>query len=163
MTDPHGALRPGQPAPEFTLSAGPDRQVSLRDFRDRPTILVFYPADWSPVCGDQMTLYQAVRSEFDRYQAALLGVSVDSVWSHRAFAAQQGIEFPLLSDFEPKGAVARSYGVYNPEGCAERALFVIDQEGRVAWSHVSPMEVNPGADGILDALEELDSRHRVRA
>ncbi|MFK3981857.1 redoxin domain-containing protein [Micromonospora sp. NPDC050397] len=163
MTDPHGALRPGQPAPEFTLPAGPDWQVSLGDYRGRPTVLAFYPADWSPVCGDQMALYQAVSSEFDRYGAMVLGISVDSIWSHRAFAEQEGIKFPLLSDFEPKGEVARRYGVYRPDGCTERALFVLDAEGRVAWSHVSPMEVNPGADGILDALDELDSQHRVHA
>lgn len=163
MTDPHGVPQPGQPAPEFTLPAGPDRQVSLGEFRGRPTVIAFYPADWSPVCGDQMALYQAVRSEFDRYHATMLGISVDSVWSHLAFAAQQGIEFPLLSDFEPKGEVARRYGVYARPGCAERALFVLDPQGRVAWSHVSPMDVNPGADGILDALEQLDSQHRVGA
>ncbi|WP_326556466.1 redoxin domain-containing protein [Micromonospora sp. NBC_01796] len=163
MTDPSGALQPGQPAPEFTLPAGLDRRVSLADSRGRPTVLAFYPADWSPVCGDQMALYQAARPAFDQYDATLLGISVDSVWCHKAFAASAGIEFPLLSDFEPKGAVARRYGVYGPDGYAERALFVLDTRAQVSWSYVSPTDVNPGADGILDALDALTSRQQARA
>ncbi|WP_329102983.1 redoxin domain-containing protein [Micromonospora sp. NBC_01699] len=160
MTDPSGAIRPGQPAPEFTLPTGPDEQVSLADFRGRPTVLAFYPADWSPICGDQMALYQAMRPELDRYGAALVGISVDSVWCHQAFAMSEGIEFPLLADFEPKGGVARRYGVYGADGYAKRALFVLDQQARVSWSYVSPTDVNPGADGILDALDDLSSRQQ---
>ncbi len=121
-------------------------------------MLVFYPADWSPVCGDQVTLYQAALPEFQRYDAQLLGISVDQVWSHIAFAQSRGLEYPLLADFEPKGEVARAYGVYRYEdGFCERALFVIDPEGIITWSYVSPVNVNPGADGILRALDTMRS------
>jgi peroxiredoxin len=151
-----GPLAPGTPAPDFTLPSGPDRTVSLHDFRGRPVILAFYPADWSPVCGDQMALYNEVFPEFQRYGAELLGISVDGVWSHKAFADSRKLHFSLLADFEPKGSVARAYGVYRDgEGITERALFVIDRHGTIRWSYVSPIGVNPGADGILRALEEL--------
>jgi peroxiredoxin len=146
----------GAPAPDFALEAAPGEVVSLASLRGRPVVLAFYPADWSPVCGDQMALYNQVLPEFRRLGAELLGVSVDSVWSHRAFAEARNLHFRLLADFEPKGEVARRYGVYRPsEGTSERALFVVDAEGVVRWSHVSPVDVNPGADGILDALEGL--------
>jgi peroxiredoxin len=134
----------------------------LSDLRDAPVIIAFYPADWSPVCSDQMALYQAVLPEFARFGATLLGISVDGVWCHRAFAESRRLEFPLLADFEPKGAVARSYGSFDPtEGEAKRTLFVLDREGVVAWSYFSPPEVNPGADGILTALESLNSTRGV--
>ena len=164
MSDTDGLIRPGSPAPDFTLPATPDgRRTGPGQFRDRPVVLAFYPADWSPVCGDQMVLYQAAMPEFDRYGAAVLGISVDSVWSHRAFADAKGIRFPLLADFEPKGEVARRYGAYTPAGQAARALVVIDPAGTVAWSYLSPAEVNPGAGGILDALEQLGTDRRVVA
>lgn len=151
-----GPLPAGTPAPDLTLKSAPDRTVSLRDYRGRPVILAFYPADWSPVCSDQMALYNEVLSEFEQYGAQLLGLSVDSVWCHAAFAAGRKLRFPLLADFEPKGAVARRYGAYRPgDGFAERALFVIDRDGIIRWSYVSPVGVNPGADGILRALETL--------
>jgi peroxiredoxin len=121
-------------------------------------ILAFYPADWSPVCTDQMALYQELLPEFRKFNAQLLGISVDGVWSHLAFARDRNLHFPLLADFEPKGAVARAYHVYRDEdGTSERALFVIDAKGMVAWSYVSPVGLNPGADGILRALESLKS------
>jgi peroxiredoxin len=146
----------GASAPDFSLPSTPDQKVSLSDFRGSPVILIFYPADWSPVCSDQLAVYNEVRSEFDRYHAQLLGISVDGVWCHIAFARDRKLRFPLLADFEPKGEVARQYGVYRTrEGVSERALFVIDAESRVAWSYVSPIGVNPGAEGILDALEKL--------
>jgi peroxiredoxin len=149
-------LAAGTPAPDFTLHSTPDQELSLHELRGKPVVLAFYPADWSPVCGDQMALYNEMRSEFARYGAQLLGISVDGVWSHAAFARDRKLHFPLLADFEPKGAVARLYGVYRErEGCSERALFVIDPEGRIAWSYVSPIGVNPGADGIFDALDKL--------
>src|SRR4029453_15968788 len=145
---------PGTAAPEFSLRSTPDQSVSLSDLRGRPVILAFYPADWSPVCGDQMTLYNEGLSEFQTHGAALLGVSVDGIWCHRAFANERRLRFPLLADFEPKGRVARAYGVYRAaDGVSERALFVVDGAGVVRWSYVSPIEVNPGADGILTALE----------
>ena len=150
------ALQPGTAAPPFTLPATPDQQVSLSEFRGHPLILAFYPADWSPVCGDQMALYNEILPEFHRYRAALIGISVDGAWCHAAFASDRKLHFPLLADFEPKGAVARAYGVYREhDGTTERALFVIDGDGIIRWSYVSPVGVNPGADGILDALEEM--------
>jgi peroxiredoxin len=149
-------LAPGSAAPEFTLSSAPDQPVSLSQFRGRPVVLVFYPEDWSPVCSDQLALYQELLPEFQRYDAELLGISVDGIWSHLAFAKDRNLHFPLLSDFEPKGEVARAYGVYrSSDGTSERALFVVDADGIVRWSYVSPVGINPGADGILRALEEL--------
>lgn len=150
------ALAAGTEAPEFSLHATPDQLVSLSDFRGRPVILAFYPADWSPVCGDQMALYNEVLTEFQRFDAELLGISVDGAWCHIAFSHDRRLRFPLLSDFEPKGGVARRFGVYRePDGTTERALFVIDAAGVIRWSHVSPIGINPGADGILRALESL--------
>lgn len=150
------AIDAGTTAPDFTLPTGPDQEVKLSDLRGKPVILAFYPADWSPVCGDQMALYNEVLPEFEKYAAQLCGISVDGVWCHQAFSQARHLRFPLLSDFEPKGAVARDYGVYRKgDGLTERALFVIDRDGVVRWSHVSPIEVNPGADGILSALERL--------
>ena len=150
------ALRTGTTAPEFTLKSTPDQAVSLSDFRGQPVVLAFYPADWSPVCGDQMTLYNEVLPEFQKLGAELMGISVDGVWCHAAFARDRKLHFPLLSDFEPKGEIARTYGVYRQgDGVSERALFVIDGNGVVFWSYVSPIGVNPGANGVLSALEEL--------
>ena len=151
-------LQPGEPAPDFELPSTPDQNVMLSEFRGQPVILVFYPEDWSPVCSDQLGLYQAVLPEFQRYGAELIAISVDSAWSHLAFARDRNLHFPLLADFEPKGEVARSYNVYRSgAGTAERALFVIDAEGVIRWSYVSPVGVNPGADGILRALENLNA------
>lgn len=163
MADDHGPLRAGQQAPDFTLPTSPKERVHLADSRGRPIVLAFYPADWSPVCTDQMSLYQLAMPEFERHHAVVLGISVDTVWCHRAFARDRGIEFPLLSDFEPKGEVARQYGVYAPGGFAARALFVLDPDQVVFWSYVAPHSVNPGADGILDALAELAARRPVSA
>ena len=149
-------LPAGSQAPDFELPSTPDQNVALSEFRGQPVILVFYPGDWSPVCSDQLALYQELMSEFRRFDAVLVGISVDGVWSHLAFAGDRNLHFPLLADFEPKGEVARAYGIYRPgDGTSERALFVIDAEGIVRWSYVSPVGVNPGADGILRALESL--------
>jgi peroxiredoxin len=157
-------LAPGTQAPAFTLNSTPDQTVSLSDCSGRPVILAFYPADWSPVCGDQLTLYNELLSEFQRFGAELIGISVDGVWCHAAFAEQRHFHFPLLADFEPKGAVARKYGVYAGQaGLSNRALFVIDRNGTIHWSYVSPMGVNPGADGILSALESLAATDGVHA
>src|SRR3989442_9730564 len=159
MPQPPAPLGPGTPAPDFTLPATPDQPVPLRDFRGRPVVLAFYPADWSPVCGDQMALYNEVLPEFQRHDAELLGISVDGAWSHLAFATDRKLHFPLLADFEPKGAVARAYGVYRAtEGHSERALFVIDAGRVIHWSYLSPIRVNPRAHGILRALQGLDPR-----
>jgi peroxiredoxin len=155
-------LQPGTPAPDFELKASPDKTLRLSDLRGKPVVLAFYPADWSPVCGDQMALYNEMHEEFDEFGAQLLGISVDGVWCHAAFAKDRKLRFPLLSDFEPKGAVSRSYGAYSPPGgVSERALFVLDADGVIRWSYVSPMGVNPGADGIFKALESLPGRERA--
>jgi peroxiredoxin len=149
-------LSPGTAAPEFSLSSSPQERVTLAQFRGQSVVLAFYPADWSPVCGDQMALYNEMLGEFQKLNAQLIGVSVDGVWCHAAFAADRKLRFPLLADFEPKGAVARQYGVYREgDGVTERALFVLDGDGIVRWSFVSPIGVNPGADGIFDALEAM--------
>jgi peroxiredoxin len=152
-------LGPGAAAPDFTLPVTPDQNLALSDLKGKPIILAFYPADWSPVCGDQMTVYNEILSEFHKHGAELLGLSVDGVWCHQAFVKDRRLHFPLLADFEPKGEVARKYGAYrNQEGVSERALFVIDRSGVIFWSYLSPIAVNPGADGILDALERLSNR-----
>jgi peroxiredoxin len=149
-------LSAGTRAPGFTLRVTPDQNLSLDDLRGKPVILAFYPADWSPVCGDQVTLYNEVLPEFHKHDAELVGISVDGAWCHQAFARDRRLHFPLVADFEPKGAVAKAYGAYREgEGVAERALFVIDRQGVIFWSYLSPIAVNPGADGILDALERL--------
>jgi peroxiredoxin len=155
------ALPAGTAAPDFALKSTPDQIVRLSEFRGRPVVLAFYPADWSPVCGDQMGLYNEMLSEFQESGAEILGISVDGPWCHSAFAQNRKLHFPLLADFEPKGEVARLYGVYRAsDGTSERALFVINAEGVIHWSYVSPVGVNPGADGILSALEELQGQEQ---
>ena len=150
-------LKTGARAPEFELSSTPDQRIKLSDLRGQRVILAFYPADWSPVCGDQLALYNELRDEFAKHKAICIGISVDGAWSHAAFREHRGYKLPLLADFEPKGEVARDYGVYRTkEGVSERALFVIDEEGVVRWAYVSPIGINPGADGILKVLEEMD-------
>ena len=151
-----GLLPPGALAPDFTLQSTAGAVGTLSALRGRPVVIAFYPADWSPVCGDQMGLYNEVLPIMEGFGAHLLGISVDGAWCHRAFAEQRKFRFPLLADFEPKGAVARLYGAYRmADGTSERALFVVDGGGAVAWSYLSPIAVNPGAAGILEALETL--------
>ena len=150
-------LRPGKTAPNFSLNSTPDQKVSLNDFRGQPVILAFYPADWSPVCTDQLSLYAMVMPEFKKFNAELLAISVDNIWSHLAFVKDRKLNFPVLADFEPKGVVSRKYGAYKEKiGESARALFVIDDKGIIRWSHLSPDGINPGADGILSALENLN-------
>ncbi len=149
-------LTPGTPAPKFKLHATADQTLSLNELLGKPIIMAFYPADWSPVCSDQMALYNEVLPEFRKFEAALLGISVDGVWCHTAFSENRHLHFPLLADFHPQGCVAKKYGAYRKhDGCCERALFVIDKNGIIAWSYLSPVAENPGADGILEALESL--------
>ncbi len=154
---PASLLKAGAKAPDFELFSTPDQKVSLRNFRGNPVILVFYPADWSPVCTDELSLYNQLLPDFKRYNGPeMLGISVDGIWSHLAFAKDRNLKFPLISDFEPKGEVARRYGVYqHSNGEAARALFVVDENGVIRWSYLSPVGVNPGADGILGALEQM--------
>jgi len=152
-------LEKGEKAPDFQLNATPDQKIKLKDFKGKNVILAFYPADWSPVCSDQMALYNEMLKYFNKYDAQIFGISVDSVWCHLAFSGDRKLHFPLLADFEPKGEVSKAYGVYDDEsGESKRALFVIDKEGNIAWSYLSPTAINPGADGILDALEELTKK-----
>jgi peroxiredoxin len=149
-------LAPASTAPDFTLPSTIDNPISLTDLKGKPVILVFYPGDFTPVCGDQLTLYNELLSLFGEFDAQLLGISVDGLESHVAFAADRKLDFPLLADVEPLGEVARLYGVFDEESqTCERALFVIDRTGHISWSYLSPREVNPGADGILKALESL--------
>lgn len=151
-------LPTGTLAPDFELFSTPDQKLSLSELRNRKVILAFYPADWSPVCDDQMSLYNEMGKFFARHNAQVIGISVDSKWSHMAFIEHNNFHFPLLSDFEPKGKVARLYEVYDEKvGECKRALYVIDEKGVIRWSYLSPVGINPGADGILNALEQLDS------
>jgi peroxiredoxin len=148
-------IEAGQPAPEFTLRDQDGGRVSLSDFRGRRVLLVFYPADFSPVCSDQLSIYQEVKPELGEAGVELVGISVDGLFAHKAFQEKLGIDMPLLSDFEPKGAVARAYGAYIERvGTASRALALVDEEGVVEWAHEasSPLEI-PGANLIFDALE----------
>lgn len=149
-------LSPGTRAPDFSLKKTPTETLSLADLKGRPSVLVFYPADWSPVCGDELALFNEVLPEFQRYDAQVVGISVDGVWSHKAYAQSRKLDFPLLADFEPKGEISRKYDAYRAQdGCSERALFVLDATGVVRWSYLSDVGKNPGADGVLAALEEL--------
>ena len=155
-------LAKGTKAPDFTLLSTPNQSVSLSEFLGKKVILTFYPADWSPVCGDQLVLYNEVLSYFQKQNAILIGISVDGIWSHLAFSKDRNLHFPLLSDFEPKGAVSKLYEAYDEKvGESRRALYVIDEEGIIRWSYLSPIGINPGADGILDALEELSTQNKL--
>ncbi len=161
MTDT--ILAKGTPAPDFELSCTPDQRLHLQDLKGKRVILAFYPADWSPVCSDQMALYNETRKLFQQHNAEVIGISVDSKWCHLAFEQDRHLHFPLLADFEPKGAISRLYGAYNEEeGQSKRALFVIDEEGVIQWSYLSPDGINPGADGILEVLEEMDNVHEEK-
>lgn len=159
-----GALKPGEKAPEFCLKSTADQTVSLSEFKGQPVVLIFYPADWSPVCGDEIALFNELVPEMRKMQAQLLGISVDSSWSHQAYSKEHHIHFPLLADFHPKGEAAKLYGVYrDQDGTTERALFVIDADGIIWWSYMSPVGINPGADGVLTALEELQKKKEANA
>ena len=150
-------LAPGTPAPDFQLPSSPNEKITLSELRGKPVVLAFYPADWSPVCGDQLALYNEIHSEFEAHGAKLFGISVDGAYCHAAYAENRKFQFPLLADFEPKGAVSKAYGAYfEPAGFSERALYVIDKDGIIRWSYLSPLGVNHGADGILEALEALE-------
>ncbi|MGH2925884.1 MAG: redoxin domain-containing protein [Solirubrobacterales bacterium] len=151
-------IEPGAPAPDFSLPDHAGREVTLESFPQRKLILVIYPLDFSPVCTDQLSIYQEVLSEIERSGATMAGISVDSSWAHRAFREKLGITIPLLSDFEPKGEVIKRYGAYLDEaGHGNRSLVVIDEDRIVRWVHESPSPVEiPGANLIFDALAELD-------
>jgi len=154
-------LTKNEKAPDFELDATPDQKFALHELKGKNVILAFYPADWSPVCGDQMSLYNEMLNYFKKYNAELLGISVDSKWCHTAYMQHRNLHFSLLADFHPKGEVAKKYGVYNEkEGECERALFVIDGNGIIQWSYLSPVGINPGADGIIEALENITNKNK---
>lgn len=144
----------GTPAPDFSLRDQDGEEVSLSSYRGRKVLLVFYPGDFSPVCSDQLSIYQEVKPELSEKGLELVGISVDSFFAHKAFQEQLGIDTTLLSDFEPKGEVARAYGSYfEPMGFANRTLVLVDEEGTVAWTYESPNPGEfPGANVIFDAL-----------
>jgi peroxiredoxin len=150
-------LPPGTTAPDFSLQSSPQTRLTLRACHGSPLVLVFYPADFSPVCTDELALFNELLPEFESHSARVVGISVDGVWCHRAFASGRKLHFALLADFFPHGEVSRSYRAFDEgAGVSKRALYVIDASGTVSWSYLSPMEENPGADGVLDALDRVD-------
>ena len=159
---PH-LLEPGEPGPGFSLRAvtGSDdseKVVSLSDLQGQPVVLVFYPKDGTAVCGSQLALYNEALELLEDHEAHIVAISVDGLDTHRTFAKSLELAFPLLSDDDPVGSVASAYGVFNEDdGLSERALFVLDAQGNVYWRSLSPRGINPGMDGILSALESLDS------
>jgi peroxiredoxin len=156
---PPEPLVAGLPAPPFSLPATGGEPITLDDFRGQPVVLIFYPRDESAVCGSQLALYNEALALFKEHDAQLLAISVDDLASHKAFARSLNLKFPLLSDSDPAGTVAQAYGVLNQkDGRSERALFVVDDQGIIRWSHLSPRGINPGANGILDALESLPGK-----
>lgn len=155
----------GTPAPDFALLDASGQLVRLSDYRGQPVVLVFYPLDWSPGCSQQLDLYQSELAEFQRRGAQVLAISVDSLYSHGAWAAVRGINFPLLADFNPKGEVARQYQVYrDQDGFSERALYIVDADGIIRWSHVSPyLHHVPDIYTLLEALDEVVRNEAVTA
>lgn len=154
MNDVLTPLPPGTRAPDFSLPRTRYESVALADVHGHPSVLVFYPGDWEPVSSEQLALYQEYLPELQGLDAALIGISTDSIWSHAAFGHALGLTFPLLSDFHPKGQVARAFGVFaEEEGRSGRALFVLDRTGVVRWSRSYLTDLDPGVHGILGALE----------
>ena len=151
-------LGQNEKAPDFSLQSSDFNPVSLSDFKGRKNVvLLFYPADWSPVCGDEIAVFSAMKSIFDKEDTILLGISVDSMFCHKAYTDAHQVKFPLLADFHPNGAVAQSYGVFDEQtGYCKRALFLVDKQGLSNWSYLSPDEINPGADGVLEAIGKLN-------
>jgi peroxiredoxin len=148
-------IEPGSPAPAFSLPDQDGNRVSLSDFGGETVVLVFYPADFSPVCTDQLSVYQEVLPQLEEQGAKLVGVSVDGAFCHKAFQQHHGLSIPLLSDFHPKGEVAKAYGVWSEDhGVAGRALVMVGSDGVVQWSYLSPPLEIPGANLIFDALEQ---------
>lgn len=155
-------LQQGVLAPDFELGATPDQTLRLKALRGKRVILAFYPADWSPVCGDQLDLFNATLKYFGAFNAQVVGISVDSVWSHLAFSKDRNFHFPLLADFEPKGRVSILYGTYNAKkGSSDRALFIIDEHGIIRWSELYPDGINPGVDAVLEALESINLKPKI--
>ena len=152
-------IEPGTPAPEFRLITEKGKEFTQDDLRGQTTVLVFYPFAFSPVCTDQLNVYNEVLDEFEAQGARLFGVSCDASWSQAAFRKQLGVDIPQLSDFEPKGATCRAFGVYHEAGFPQRALVITDPDGVVQWSHQadSPGDL-PGANLIFDGLAVVHPR-----
>ncbi len=149
-------LKNGTKAPDFSLNSTPDQLLSLHELRGKNVVLVFYPADWSPVCSDELAVFNQAAKLFEKSETLAIGISVDSKWSHLAFSQERNLHLPLLADFEPKGAVSRLYESYDETGGhSKRSIYLIDKQGNIAWSYMSPEGLNPGVDGVLDAIDEL--------
>lgn len=149
-------LTTGDPAPNFTLKAQDDSEYSLSDFQGKPVVLVFYPLDFSPVCTDEHACFVNDMARFNELDAQVFGISVDSVWAHKAFARQMGITYPLLADFHPKGAVAQAYGTYLEEnGISSRTIFVIDRDGKIAETYGVDIPEVPEVDRVIEAVQRL--------
>jgi peroxiredoxin len=149
----------GEKAPDFSLPNHKGEQVSLSDFRGRRVMLAFYPSDFSPVCSDQLSIYQEVKPSLDEAGLEVVGISIDHSWAHRAFRKELNLDFTLLADFHPKGEIAERYGAYLPDyGTTNRSLVLIDPEGVVSWVYESPTPLEiPGANLLFDALEDTDT------
>ena len=148
----------GEKAPDFSLPNHKGEHVSLSDFRGGKVMLAFYPSDFSPVCSDQLSIYQEVKPSLDEAGLEVVGISIDHSWAHRAFRKELNLDFTLLADFHPKGQVAELYGAYLPDyGTSNRSLVLVDPEGVVSWVHESPTPLEiPGANLLFDALEATD-------
>jgi peroxiredoxin len=153
-------LASGQRAPELDLPATPDgRRIKLADHQDCPVVLVFYPGDFTPVCTSELGLFNELLPELGGMGAKVFGISCDSIWAHFAYARELNLQLPLLSDFHPKGEASRRYQVYRDDiGTCERALVAIDGRGVILWTEVAPLEVNPGADGVIEVLEHMTGK-----
>jgi len=150
-------LKVGDKAPDFELKASGNRTVRLYDLlkEGKPVVLAFFPAAWSSVCSEEMSVFQEVQDEFKRLNARLLGISVDNAYTLDAWAGAKGLAFPLLADFHPQGDVGEKYGIRMDNGTEGRALFIVDTDGVIRYSYLSPPAKNPGAAGVLDALEKM--------
>ena len=148
------ALSVGQPAPDFTLKDQNQKEVKLSDFAGKKrVVIVFYPLDWSPVCTNEHACFVNDMKNFDTLDAEVLGISVDSVWSHKAYADKMGIKYPLLADFQPRGAVGEKYGVFLADkGITGRSIFVIDKHGKLAWLKHYDIPVVPDIKEVASAL-----------
>jgi mycoredoxin-dependent peroxiredoxin len=148
------SLAVGQTAPDFVLKDQSQKEVKLSDFAGKKkVVLVFYPLDWSPVCTNEHACFVNDMRQFETLDAEVLGVSVDSVWSHKAYAEKMGIKYSLLADFQPRGAMSEKYGVFLPEkGITGRAIFIIDKGGKVAWSKIYDIPVVPDIKEVASAL-----------
>ena len=150
------AIAVGQPAPEFTLKDQDQKEIKLSDYRGKNVVILFYPLDWSPVCTDEHACFMSGLNQFEKLNAQVLGLSVDSHWSHKAFAEKMGVAYPLLADFHPRGAVADKFGVYHADkGITGRAIVIIDKAGKVAWSKIYGFGDLPTVKEVAQALEQL--------